>query len=99
MIGMGAKSITIVRAGVEPVSHTRRPRFTPPETFPGTRFCYRLSKPQSHSAGRLEGIAKLKKEFNDRMGNRARDQCIKQNELNGTPAMNRRNISRDLSVP
>jgi hypothetical protein len=35
------------------VSPTRRPLFTP-RTFPGTHFCWRLSRPQGHSAaGRI----------------------------------------------
>jgi hypothetical protein len=39
--------------GGEVVSLTRRPPFTP-RKIPGTHFCYRMSRPQGHSAaGRI----------------------------------------------
>jgi hypothetical protein len=37
--------------GGEAVNLTRRPPFTP-RKVPGTYFCYRLSRPQGHSAAR-----------------------------------------------
>jgi hypothetical protein len=41
----------------------------PPRKIPGTHFCYRLSRPQGHSAaGRIRSIEK----FNDLIGNRTR---------------------------
>jgi hypothetical protein len=47
----------------------RRPPFTP-RKIPGTHFCWRLSRPQGHSAaGRIWPIEK----FNDNIRNRTRD--------------------------
>jgi hypothetical protein len=44
----------------------RRPPFTP-RKIPGTNFCYKLSRPQGHSAaGRTRSI----ENFNDLIGNR-----------------------------
>jgi hypothetical protein len=54
--------------GGEVVSLTRRPPFTPPppREIPGTHFCYRLSRPQGHSAaGKIKSIEKS----NDLIGN------------------------------
>jgi hypothetical protein len=55
--------------GGEIVSPTRRPSFTPMK-IPGTHFCYRLIRPQGHSAaGRIRSIEKS----NHLIGNRTRD--------------------------
>jgi hypothetical protein len=51
------------------VSLTLRPPL-PPGNTPGTHFCYRLSRPQDHSAtGRNMSL----KNCNDTIGNRTRD--------------------------
>jgi hypothetical protein len=56
--------------GGQVVSLTRRPPFTP-RKIPVTHFCYRLSRPQGHSAaGRIRSIEKS----NDLIRNRTRDQ-------------------------
>jgi hypothetical protein len=55
--------------GGEVVSLIRRSPFTP-RKIPGTRFCWRLSRPQGHSAaGRIRSIEKS----NDPIGIRTRD--------------------------
>jgi hypothetical protein len=55
--------------GGEVVSLTRVPPFTP-RKIPGTHFCYRLRRPQGHSAaGRIRSIEKS----NDFIRNRTRD--------------------------
>jgi hypothetical protein len=46
-----------------------RPPFTP-RKIPGTHFCYRLSRPQGHSAA--GGIRSIEKS-NNLIGNRTRD--------------------------
>ena len=48
----------------------RTGRFYPPGNIPGTHFCYRLSRPQGHSAA---GRIMLMKNCNDNIGNRTRD--------------------------
>jgi hypothetical protein len=50
------------------VSRTYRPPL-PPGDIPGTHFCYRLSRPQGHSA---TGRVKSMKNSNDTIGNRTR---------------------------
>ena len=52
------------------LSALRTGRLYPPGNIPGTHFCYRLSRPQSHSAARK--IMSMKN-CNDTIGNRARD--------------------------
>jgi hypothetical protein len=55
--------------GGEVVSPTHQPPFTP-RKIPGTHFCWRLSRPQGHSAaGRIRSIEKS----NDLIGNQTRD--------------------------
>jgi hypothetical protein len=55
--------------GGKVVSLTHRPHL-PPGNTPGTHFCYRLSRPQGHSAtGRIMSL----KNSNDTIGNRNRD--------------------------
>jgi hypothetical protein len=55
--------------GGEGVSLTHRPPFTS-KKIPGTHFCYRLSRPQGHSAaGRIRSIEKS----NDLIASRTRD--------------------------
>ena len=52
------------------MSALRTGRLYPPGNIPGTHFCYRLSRPQSHSAaGRIMST----KNSNDTTGNRTRD--------------------------
>ena len=52
------------------LSAPRTGRFYPPGNIPGTHFCYRLSRPQGHSAaGRIMSM----KNCNDTIGNRTRD--------------------------
>jgi hypothetical protein len=52
------------------LSALRTGRLHPPENIPGTHFCYRLSRPQCHSAA---GRIKSMKNSNDTIGNRTRD--------------------------
>jgi hypothetical protein len=55
--------------GGKVVNLKRRPPFTPWKV-PGTHFCWRLSRPQVHSAaGRIRSIG----ETNDLIGNRTRN--------------------------
>ena len=55
------------------LSAPRTGRFYPPGNIPGTHFCYRLSRPQGHSAaGRIMSM----KNCNDTIGNRTRDLLI-----------------------
>jgi hypothetical protein len=55
--------------GGKVVSPTHRPPL-PPGNIPGTHFCYRLSRPQGHSAaGRIMSM----NNSNDTIGNRSRD--------------------------
>jgi hypothetical protein len=52
---VGAPTFSDIRLidGGKVISPTRRPLFTP-KKIPGTHFCYRLSRPQGHSAaGRI----------------------------------------------
>jgi hypothetical protein len=52
------------------LSALRAGRSLPPRKFPGTHFCYSLSRPQGHSAaGRIRSIEKS----NDLVGNRTYD--------------------------
>jgi len=52
------------------LSVVRTGRLNPPGNAPGTHFCYRLSRPQGHSAaGRIMSM----KNSNDTIGNRTRD--------------------------
>jgi hypothetical protein len=52
------------------LSALRAGRPLPPRKIPGTQFCYRLSRPQGHSAaGRMKPIEKS----NNLIGNRNRD--------------------------
>jgi hypothetical protein len=52
------------------LSALRVGRHLPPRKFPGTHFCYSLSRPQGHSAaGRIRSI----EESDDLIGNRTRD--------------------------
>jgi hypothetical protein len=52
------------------LSALRAGRSLPPRKFPGTHFCYRLSRPHGHSAaGRIRSIEKC----NDLIGIRKRD--------------------------
>jgi hypothetical protein len=61
--------MTMAQDGGKVVSLTHRPPL-PPGNTPGTHFCYRLSRPQGHSAtGRIMSL----KNSNDTIGNRARD--------------------------
>jgi hypothetical protein len=61
-----------LKDGGEVVSLTRRPPFTPSK-FPGTHFCWRLRRTQSHSAaGRMRSIEKS----NDLIGNRTRNLLV-----------------------
>ena len=52
------------------LSALRTGRLYPPGNIPGTHFCYRLSRPQGHSAARR--ITSMKNS-NDTIGNRTRD--------------------------
>jgi hypothetical protein len=56
----------------EAVSLTRRQPFIP-RKIPDTHFCYRLSRPQGHSAA--ERIRSIEKS-NDLIGNRTRDLLV-----------------------
>ena len=58
-----------VQEGGKVVNLTHRPHF-PPGNPPGTHFCYRLSRPQGHSA--IERIMSMKNSI-DNIGNRTRD--------------------------
>ena len=61
--------MTTAQDGGKVVSLTHRPPLTPGNT-PGTHFCWRLSRPQGHSAtGRIMSL----KNSNDTVGNRTRD--------------------------
>jgi hypothetical protein len=61
--------VTMAQKGGKVVSLTYRPAL-PPENTPGTHFCYRLSRPQGHSAiGRITPM----KNSNDTIWNRTRD--------------------------
>jgi hypothetical protein len=52
------------------LSALRTGHLLPPGNTPGTHFCYRLSRPQGHSAtGRIMSL----KNSNDTIGNRTRD--------------------------
>ena len=52
------------------LSDLRTGRLYPPGSIPGTHFCYRLSRPQGHSAaGRIVSM----KNSNDTIGNRTSD--------------------------
>ena len=56
--------------GGKVVSPTHRPPLLLPGNIPGTHFCYRLIRPQGHSAyGRITSM----KNSNDTIGNRTRD--------------------------
>ena len=60
--------ITTAQDGGKVVSLTHRPPL-PAGNTPGTHFCYRLSRPQSHSAtGRIMSL----KNSNNNIGNRTR---------------------------
>ena len=52
------------------LSALRTGRLYPPGNIPGTRFCYKLSRPQGHSAARR--IVSMEN-CNDTIGNRTRD--------------------------
>ena len=61
--------MTTTQDGGKAVSLKHRPPL-PPRNKPGTHFCYRLSRPQGHSAtGRIMSL----KYSNDTIGNRTRD--------------------------
>jgi hypothetical protein len=61
--------MTTAQDGDKAVSLTHRPPL-PPGNTPGTHFCYRLSRPQGHSAtGRILSL----KNSNDTIRNRTRD--------------------------
>jgi len=61
--------MTTAQRGGKVVSLTRRPHL-PPGNSPGTHFCYRLSRPQVHSAiGRIMSM----KNTNDTIWNRNSD--------------------------
>ena len=61
--------MTTAQNGGKVVSLTHRPPL-PPGNTPGAHFCWRLSRPQGHSAtGRIMSL----KNSNDTMGNRTRD--------------------------
>jgi hypothetical protein len=60
--------MTTSQDGGKVVSLTHQPPL-PTRNTPGTHFCYRLSRPQCHSAtGRIMSL----KNFNDTIGNRTR---------------------------
>ena len=60
--------VTMAQDGGKVVSLAHRPPL-PPGNTPGTHFCYRLSRPQGHSAiGRMS-----MKNSNDTIGNRTSD--------------------------
>ena len=61
--------MTKAQYGGKVVSLTHRSSL-PPGNTPGTHFCYRLNRPQGHSATRR---IMLQKNFNDTIGNRTRD--------------------------
>ena len=61
--------MTTAQDGGKVVSLTHRPPL-PPGNTPGTHFCWRLSRPQSHSA---TGRIMSPKNSNDSIGNRIRD--------------------------
>jgi hypothetical protein len=61
--------MTTAQDGGKVISLTHPPR-SPPGNTTGTHFCYRLSRPQGHSAtGRIMSL----KNSNDTIGNRTRD--------------------------
>jgi hypothetical protein len=61
--------MTTAQDGGKVVNLTHRPPL-PPGNTPGTHFCYRLSRPQGHSA---TGSIMSLKNSNDTIGNRTRD--------------------------
>jgi hypothetical protein len=64
--------MTTAQDGGKVVSLKHRPPL-PPGNTPGTHFCQRLSRPQSHSAtGRIMSL----KNSNDTIGNRTRDMPV-----------------------
>jgi hypothetical protein len=64
--------MTTAQGGGKVVSYTHRSHL-PPGNSPGTHFCYRLSRPQGHSAiGRIMSI----KNSNDTIWNRTSDLLI-----------------------
>jgi hypothetical protein len=64
--------MTSAQDGGKVVSLTHRPSL-PPGNTPGTHFCYRLIRPQDHSAtGRIMSL----KNSNDTIGNRTRELSV-----------------------
>jgi hypothetical protein len=64
--------MTTAQNGSKVVSLMHRPPL-PPGNTPGTHFCYRLSRPQSHSA---TGSIMSQRNSNDTIGNRTRDRPV-----------------------
>jgi hypothetical protein len=84
--------------GGKVVSPTHRPPL-PPGTISGTHFCWRLSRPQDHSAaGKIMSI----KNSNDAIGNRSRDlpvcSSVPQPLRHRVPPFNVRSSVKNVSV-
>jgi hypothetical protein len=70
------------------LSALRAGRPLPPRKFPGTHFCYRLSRPQDHSAaGRIRPIEKSNDLIRNRTGDLPKRIVLKPNKNKARPTV------------